>query len=48
MAIHHIEQKKEHGRIHGNPIADSWAGAALQKLLGIQKYDGGPNQNGKV
>ena len=28
------------GRIHGNPVADGWAGAVLRKLLGIQKCDG--------
>ena len=28
------------GRIHGNPVADSLAGAVMQKTLGIQKYDG--------
>ena len=27
------------GRIHGNPVADGWAGAVMQKTLGIQKYD---------
>ena len=26
------------GRIHGNTVADSWAGAVMQKLLAIQKY----------
>ena len=28
------------GRIHGNPVADSWAGAVMQKPLGIRKCDG--------
>ena len=28
------------GRIHGNPVADGWAGAVMQKTLGIQKCDG--------
>ena len=28
------------GRIHGNPVADGWAGAVMQKPLGIQKCDG--------
>ena len=32
--------KKRQGRIHGNPVPDGWAGAVMQKLLGIQKYDG--------
>ena len=27
------------GRIHGNPVADGWAGAVQQKTLGIQKCD---------
>ena len=28
------------GRIHGNPVADGWARAVMQKLLGIKKCDG--------
>ena len=28
------------GRIHGNPVAESWAGAVPQKLLRIYKCDG--------
>ena len=28
------------GRIHGNPVADGWAGAVMRKPLGIQKCDG--------
>ena len=28
------------GRIHGNPVADGWAGEVMRKPLGIQKYDG--------
>ena len=28
------------GRTHRNPVADGWAGAVLQKPLGIQKCDG--------
>ena len=31
---------KEQGRIRGNPVADGWAGAVMQKPLGIQKYHG--------
>ena len=27
------------GRIHGNPVADGWAGAVMRKSLGIQKCD---------
>ena len=30
----------QQGRIHGNPVADGWAGAVMQKPLGIQKCDG--------
>ena len=33
-------REKKQGRIHGNPVADSWAGAVMQKPLGIQKCDG--------
>ena len=29
--------KNKQGRIHGNPVADIWAGAALRKPLGIQQ-----------
>ena len=27
----------EQGQIHGNPVADGWAGAAMQKPLGNSK-----------
>ena len=27
------------GRIHGNPVADGWAGAVMQRPLAIQKCD---------
>ena len=27
------------GWIHGNPVADGWAGAVMRKPLGIQKCD---------
>ena len=33
-----LDQVKQ-GRIHGNPVADGWAGAVMRKLLGIQKCD---------
>ena len=40
------------GRIHGNPVANSWAGAVMRKPLAIQKCFGwtsGPtDQHGKV
>ena len=31
------KERRKQGWIHGNPVADSWAGAVLQKPLGIQK-----------
>ena len=36
------QRKKERkkGRIHGNPVADGWAGAVMRKPLRIQKCDG--------
>ena len=43
-----LKKKKKQGRIHDNPVADSWAGAALRKPLGIQKCDGGTNRHSKV
>ena len=36
------------GRIHGNPVADSWAGAVMQKPLGIQKFERRTDRHGKV
>ena len=27
------------GRIHGNPVADGWAGAVMRKQLANQKCD---------
>ena len=35
---------QKQGRIHGSPVADGWAGAVMQKLLGIQKCDRPTNQ----
>ena len=35
-----MTNKNKQGRIHGNPVADGWAGAVMQKPLGIQKCDG--------
>ena len=43
-----LNKKKKQGRIQGNPVVDSWAGAPLQKLLGIQKCDGGTDRHSKV
>ena len=34
------EAIKELGQIHGNPVADGWGGAVMQKTLAIQKCDG--------
>ena len=33
-------KRKEQGRIHGNTVADGWAGAVVRKPLGIQKCYG--------
>ena len=38
------EKEKEQGRIHGKTVADSWAGAVMQKPLPIQKCDGRMDQ----
>ena len=38
MAI--FARQNKQGGIHGNPVADGWAGAVMQKMLGIQKCDG--------
>ena len=48
--------KIKQGRIHGNPVADGWAGAVMPKPLAIQKYfrqtdgrtDGRTDRHGKV
>ena len=34
-----MRYRKKQGRIHGNPVADSWAGAAVRKSLVIKKCD---------
>ena len=33
------KDKRKQGRIQGNPVTDGWAGAVMQKPLGIQKCD---------
>ena len=34
----HLNQKQDkQGRIHGNPVADGWAGAVMRKPLANQK-----------
>ena len=30
-----MQKKIKQGRIHGNPVADGWAGAVMRKLLAI-------------
>ena len=35
--LSNVEEKQ--GWIHGNPVADGWAGAIMRKLLAIQKCD---------
>ena len=39
------KENGEQGRIHGNPVADCWAGAVMRKPHGIQKCDGRTNQS---
>ena len=39
---------EEQGRIHGNPVADGWAGAVMQKPVAIQKCYGPTDRHGKV
>ena len=45
MILYEPKNKKmnKQGRIHENPVADGWAGAVMQKPLGIQKCDGPTN-----
>ena len=38
--LHSRGGNDKQGGIHGNPVADGWAGAVMQKPLGIQKCDG--------
>ena len=35
-----LQLHRKQGRIHGNPVADGWAGAEMQNTLRIQKCDG--------
>ena len=49
------KHKRKQGRIHGNTVADGWAGAVVQKPLRIQKCygtdgptDGPTDRHGKV
>ena len=46
------KKKQKQGRIHGNPVADGWAGAVMRKPLAIQKCDqwtdGRTDRHGKV
>ena len=43
-----VATKRKKGRIHGNPVADGWAGAVMLKPLAIQKYFGPTDRHGKV
>ena len=38
--LYEDKTSKKQGRIHGNPVADGWAGGVMRKPLGIQKCDG--------
>ena len=40
MKKNESKKNEKQGRIHGNPVADGWAGAVLRKSIGIQKCDG--------
>ena len=31
----HLERLGEQGRIHGNPVADGWAGAVMRKFKNV-------------
>ena len=33
-------EREKQGWIHGNPVADGWAGAVMRKPIAIQKYFG--------
>ena len=35
-----MQNLEKEGRINGNPVADGWAGAVMQKPIAIQKCDG--------
>ena len=35
FAVSNNANQIKQGRIHGNPVADGWAGAVMRKLLGI-------------
>ena len=34
-----VKGLEKQGRIHGNPVADGWAGAVMRKPLANQKSD---------
>ena len=40
MYVRKVSFSLKQGWIHGNPVADGWAGAVMRKPLGIQKCDG--------
>ena len=44
MRLQQKKRKKKQGQLHNNPIPDGWAGAVVQKPLGIQKCYGTDRQ----
>ena len=42
-----LKRKEKQGRIHGTSVAEGWAGAVMQKPLGIQKCDLPTDRRGK-
>ena len=43
-----ILSEGKQGRIHGNPVANGWAGAVMQKPLGIQFHPNWSIQSGDI
>ena len=41
MLMDSLPSHSKQGRIHGNPVADSWTGAVMRKLLAIQNVTEG-------
>ena len=39
-----MDSNYKQGQIHGEKVADSWAGAVMRKLPGIQECDGPTNE----
>ena len=38
ILVEKLPLEGKQGWLHGNPVADKWAGAVMQNLLSIQKY----------